>query len=68
VSKPRIKKNSKSAVEVLDRVFRSIGQEYLEPPDPPATLYHYCREDVLEMILRSGNLWASDILSMHDKR
>jgi hypothetical protein len=69
VSKPRRKYNSpKAIVDALERRFRFIDQKYVEVPDPPKTLYHYCREDVLLAILCSGNLWASDVLFMNDEK
>ena len=52
----------------LTRIFNTVRDRYIAVSSPPATLYHYCDEEVFRKILRSRTLWASDILRMEDRR
>ncbi len=52
----------------VKRTFQNIWNEHFEAIDAPLTLYHYCSQEIFEKILKSRNLWASDILRMKDCR
>lgn len=67
--KPRRKRSSfEAAVDDLKWAFKAIWNRHVEVAEPPTILYHYCPENVLPKILRSGKLWASDILCTNDSK
>jgi hypothetical protein len=57
-----------TAKSELKTVYEVIWNQCVEVAKPPKTLYHYCPQDVLPKILSSGNLRASDVLCMNDRR
>ena len=67
MDKPRRRYNSVEAViAALNRTYDAVWKKYIETTNPPSMVYHYCRHDALCRIVRSGNLWASDVLNMND--
>jgi hypothetical protein len=45
----------------LWRTFHAIWNQHVEVANSPPTLYQYRDEDVFQKILKSGNLWVSDV-------
>jgi Protein of unknown function (DUF2971) len=72
LTKPRAPRRKYGSAEAstaaLKSIYNSMWKRYLEPANPPAKLYHYCREATFQEIVKSGNLWASDVLCMNDPK